>query len=180
MVGYICYWQNGFPGMGFRDAKLEAFVDYFDDTRPAWKFMTNARIFEKFRDECSFYDLDAFRNRRESYIPRVNIPKNCTERDRTKRHAVMIWGDSHAQHLYWGLKQNLPSDWQILQVASSGCLPDPDVASPSTVDYCRQSNWTALQTIAKAKPDVIVVAQGTGQQVSRFNAIEDRMTKTRD
>ena len=177
IVGYICYWQNGFPGTGFRDAKLEAFVDYFDDTRPAWKFMTNARIFEKFRDECSFYDLDAFRNRRESYIPRANIPKHCTERDLAKRHVVMIWGDSHAQHLYWGLKQNLPSDWQILQVASSGCLPDPDVDSPSTVDYCRQSNWTALQTIAKAKPDVIVVAQGTGQQVSRFNAIEERMRK---
>jgi len=108
-------------------------------------------------------------------VPRQGIAQSCTERDPEKSHVVMIWGDSHAQHLYWGLRENLPADWQILQVASSGCLPDPGVDGPSASDYCRQSNWIALQTVAKAKPDVVVVAQGTGQAVDRFETIADKL-----
>lgn len=94
----------------------------------------------------------------------------CTERDPARRRAVLLWGDSHAQELYGGLKRNLPSDWQILQVARPGCFPDATVAGPSTVDPCRHSNWTALQTIAAAKPDVVIVAQDRGQLIRRYNA----------
>ncbi len=93
----------------------------------------------------------------------------CTERDPTRRHAVLLWGDSHAQELYGGLQRSLPADWQILQVARPGCFPDATVAGPSTSDACRQSNWTALQAIAAARPDVVIVAQDRGQLIWHYN-----------
>jgi len=71
-------------------------------------------------------------------------------------------GDSHAQMLYYGIKNNLPSDWQILMGVSSGCAAKPNISKPSSTQYCEQSNWFALQTIAKSKPDVVIVAQNLG------------------
>jgi peptidoglycan/LPS O-acetylase OafA/YrhL len=156
-LGLVCYGLNGFPGTGFRTPEREAFVDYFDKADSAGKF----------RLECDFH--------KGTPAPRPAISPGCTERDPARRHAVMLWGDSHAQQLYWGLKQTLPPDWQILQVASTGCFPDPSASSPSTTNYCQQSNWTALQTIAKAKPEVVVVAQEGGQRNRRFSEISARI-----
>jgi peptidoglycan/LPS O-acetylase OafA/YrhL len=101
----------------------------------------------------------------------------CTERDPTHRHAVLLWGDDHARELYSGLRRTLPADWQILQVARPGCAPDVTIAGPSTSDPCAQSNWTALQTIAAGRPDVVVVAQDRGQLISRSHAIADRLSR---
>ncbi len=82
---------------------------------------------------------------------------------------------SPAQHLYWGLKQNLPPDWQILQVASSGCNPDPEARGQSTTNYGQHSNWVALQAIAEARPEVVIVAQERGQLVRRFSEISAKL-----
>ena len=95
----------------------------------------------------------------------------CTERDPSRRRAVLLWGDRHAQELYSGLQRNLPPDWQILQVARPGCFPDATVTGPSAADPCAQSNWTALQTITAAKPDIVIVAQDRGQLIRRFNTM---------
>jgi hypothetical protein len=102
---------------------------------------------------------------------------NCTERDPTRRHAVLLWGDAHARELYSGLRRTLPTDWQILQVARPGCLPDVIVIGPSTSDSCVQSNGTTLQVIAAARPDVVVVAQDRGQLISRSLMIGDRLSR---
>lgn len=174
-LGYACYRMDGLPGTGFRDPAREAFIDYFDNDGASWKFGRRAGLAEKFRLECDFYDLERYRNHRATSVPLPSIAPSCTERDPARRHAVMLWGDSHAEHLYWGLKQTLPPDWQILQVASSGCFPDPNASGPSTTDYCRHSNWVALQTIARAKPDVVIVAQERGQHIQRFREISARI-----
>ncbi len=174
-LGLVCYGMNGFPGTGFRDPQREAFVDYFDNEGAAWKFGTRMGLTEKFRLECDFYNLDRYRRHQATSVPMPGIAPGCTERDPAKRHAVMLWGDSHAQHLYWGLKQTLPPDWQILQVASSGCFPDPNASGPSTTNYCQHSNWVALQAIAKAKPDVVIVAQEGGQRNRRFVEISTKI-----
>ena len=62
--------------------------------------------------------------------------------------AVFIWGDSHAQHLNYGLTQNLPLSWQVLQVAVSGCGPlrVDDTEDPAR-NYCSRSNSFALKAI---------------------------------
>ena len=174
-IGYSCYLLKGFPGTGLRDSEREAFLDYFDNEGAAWKFGTRAGLAEKFRLECDFYNLERYRNQQATRIPMPSIASSCTERDPAKRHVVMLWGDSHAQHLFHGLRLNLPPDWQILQVASSGCFPDVEANGPSATDYCQHSNWVAMQTIAQAKPDVVVVAQERGQNIRRFEEIAAKM-----
>jgi hypothetical protein len=90
---------------------------------------------------------------------------------------VLIWGDSHAQQFYYGLKENLPANWQILQVATSGCMPGIDAKGPSDTDWCVQSNWFALKTIESAKPDVVVVGQNDGHSVSSFARIAEELKR---
>lgn len=112
----------------------------------------------------------------------IGCTEKCTERDPSRRHAVLLWGDRHAMELYSGLRHNLPPDWQILQVARPGCHPDATVTGPSTSDPCAQSNWTALQTVAAAKPDIVIMAQDRGHTIRRFNtmgAILSRLGVTR-
>ncbi len=174
-LGLACYVLNGFPGTGFRDARREAFIAYFDNEGAAGNLGTRLGLAEKFRLECDFHPPDRDRRHQAANLPLPGIAPGCTERDPARRYAVLLWGDSHAQHLSWGLKQTLPPDWQILQVASSGCFPDPHASGPSTTDYCKHSNWVALQAIAKAKPDVVIVAQEGGQRNRRYAEISAKI-----
>ena len=123
---------------------------------------------EKYRLDCNFYDTERSRAGRPSNIPRPGIGKTCFERDPSYRQAVLIWGDSHAEQLYYGLSKNLPKDWQILQVASASCAPRVDVTGPSRTDVCDQSNWFALRFVQVAKPDVVIVAQRDGHNAADF------------
>jgi hypothetical protein len=61
--------------------------------------------------------------------------------------------------LNYGLTKNLPADWQVLQVASSGCAPSATFQAKSETQYCAQTNWFALNTIRKIQPEVVIVAQ---------------------
>ena len=97
--------------------------------------------------------------------------ERCTERDPARHHAVLLWGDEQARALYPGLKQNLPADWQILQVGQPGCLPEAALGDIQTFDSCEQSNRAALRTIAAARPEVVIVAHDRGQLIRRFNLI---------
>ncbi|HEX4511369.1 MAG TPA: acyltransferase family protein, partial [Burkholderiaceae bacterium] len=106
----------------------------------------------------------------------IGCTERCTERDPAKRHAVMLWGDTHASELYAGLRKNLPADWQILQVGPSNCPPDGLVSGPSS-DPCLQAGWEALQTIAALHPDVVVLAQGAGHFAWRMEATADKLAK---
>ncbi len=108
--------------------------------------------------------------------PPVGCTERCTERDPAKRHAVMLWGDSHADELYSGLKKTLPADWQILQVGTSDCPPDGLVVGPSS-DSCLQASWEALKTITALRPDVVVLAQDAGHLVWRTQLIADKLAK---
>lgn len=175
-AGFLCYSMGGFPGLRPLDPQREAFVRHFDNAPPDWHFLRKAGLLQTLRDECNFYNTEAFLAGHATSVPK-EIARSCTERDPAKRHTVMLWGDSHAQHLYWGLARNLPAAWQILQVATSACTPELDAVGPSATNFCEQSNWTALQTIARLKPDVVILAHGAGQTARRFDALDAALKK---
>lgn len=167
--------SKNLPGLNRSDKGRNAFLAYFENSIPEWKFFTRIDHARKFRGDCDYYDLDKYRAGQATDIPRSNIDKSCYTRDLRLAHSLFIWGDSHAQMLYYGIKNNLPADWQILMGATSGCVANPSVVKPSSIQYCDQSNWFALQTIDKIKPDVVIVAQGHGHSIGNMNKITDRL-----
>ena len=168
-MGYLAYKNNGFEGV--RQPGKEQYIRYFENSLPGWQYFMATDIPGKFRMQCDFYDLDQYRKGHSTRIPRLVVDNSCFERNSAYSKSVFIWGDSHAQMLNWGLKNNLPKNWQILQIASSGCAPNADVTQPSTTDYCSQSNWFALKLIKDTAPDVVVVAQNSGQAIKNFEGV---------
>lgn len=92
--------------------------------------------------------------------PRQQIDASCyTPASNTK---VMVWGDSHAQQFSYGLREALPQDISLLQVASSGCEANLPGRATGGRKYCDRSNEFALEVMRKEKPEVLVIAQLEG------------------
>lgn len=171
LVGGAGYYDYKHKGLGFRlkDDARQDYSDYFENSLPEQQYLKKQSIFEKFRAECSFVDLAAAANGHFTTVPVKELNHNCFEKSNNYSNTLFIWGDSHAQQLYSGLKNNLPSNWQILQVASFGCAPNLNSKSPSTTNFCDQSNWFALKTISETKPDVVIIGQANGHNIADFN-----------
>lgn len=158
LAGYVCYQQKGWDGYGYREPGKHSFAAYFENDSPQWQYFTATDMLNHYRNECNFYNLDQRRQGHTNRAPLNHIAPACYVRDKQHPRAVLIWGDSHAQQLYSGLRENMPKRWQILQVASSGCAPAL-VGSDSSRDHCARSNWFAIETIRQTQPDVVVMAQ---------------------
>lgn len=156
-------------------SERDEFYAYFENSIPDWKYYEKIGLAEKYRMDCDFYDIMKYRNGNATSIPRDQISKSCYERDPNKKNAVFIWGDSHAQQFYYGLNKNLPHDWQIQIIASSGCPPNAGILEDSESDYCLRSNWLALRTIQETKPNVVLIAQERGHGNSKMRAIRDKL-----
>lgn len=155
-------WLNavgGMEGVGVRKKGTQEFAKYYDNTFPEWPYKTRINWFEKYRVDCDFLNMKEERAGRYTRVPVPAISASCFTRDPAKPHAVMIWGDSHAQQYNYGFAQSLPQDWQVMQVASSGCRPAMDVTGDPKTDYCVRSNQFAMETVEKARPDVVFLAQ---------------------
>lgn len=74
-----------------------------------------------------------------------------------------------------GLQKYLPTNYQLLQIASFGCYPDIDSNVPSTENQCKQSNYFALKTISQVKPDVVVFARARVQSAKTLQDIADKL-----
>ena len=104
----------------------------------------------------------------------MQIAEQCYVSNPAYKHHMLLWGDSTAQMLAYGLMKNLPSDWQFNEVISSGCWPSPFQKVDNLQDYCDHSNYFAMQTIAKNRPDVVVISQVSGWSKENIKAIYDR------
>lgn len=165
-TGFVIYQQDGVEGYGIRTGEANAFAKYFENNPPDWNYFTQADILKKYRHECNFYDFNP-------------ISPKCYEPDRSSGHEhdhlLMIWGDSTAQMLSYGLSQVKPENWQILQVATSACLPNPAVTEDSYNDFCQRSNWRVLGAIAQYKPEVVLISQESSQTILAMKAIAEKL-----
>jgi len=153
------------------------FTRYFENGSPGLAYMEREKIFAQWRYDCDFYDLAADRAGALTRIPKPGIPSSCFVRaapHTRAKHAVFLWGDSHAMALRPGLTRFMPADWQILQVAGSAC-PAEIVLSADHSDYCRFSNYMALRAIGTAKPDTVVIAQKDGHTLEAMYAIRRQL-----
>jgi peptidoglycan/LPS O-acetylase OafA/YrhL len=175
LLGYSCIASNGYDGFGFRIREKTSFASHFENLAPELKYYKREGIREKYREQCNFYDLAMDDAGIPTKAPLKNISNECYVRNPAIEKSLLLWGDSHAAHLYPGLARNLPKDWQVLQVTSSGCYPDISVKEDSSRDYCKRSNWFAMQTIAKEKPDTVIIAQNDQHDGAKMSSIRSTM-----
>jgi len=160
-VGYATWTGAGFDP---RLKQQSEFLEYFENQRPAWHYFAKIELPVRWRSECAFFDAQKYRENQligsvTDSAPRAHLDPACYVRDFRYSRTILLWGDSHAQQLAPGLTDNLPKNWQFLQVASSACRPDADKVKPSTTSQCAQSNYFAMRTIREVKPNVVLIAQ---------------------
>jgi peptidoglycan/LPS O-acetylase OafA/YrhL len=130
-----------------------AYMDFFENSAPAYRAFL--RYADAYRDECNFRDF-----RRNQ--PRTAIDRSCYTPHSAK--TVLIWGDSHGQQYFHGLKSALPADYSILQVATAGCTPSLKVINATGYEYCNRSNQFALRVVGEVKPRLVILAQAQKHQ----------------
>jgi hypothetical protein len=171
-VGYNCYQHDG---LSFRLKDRQEYSEYFENSLPEQRYFKRIGLFEKWRSQCEFLDIPAYISGHATKVPIKEIDNICFERNNNYSESIFIWGDSHSEQLYFGLRNHLPSNWQILQVTTSGCVPNINIKEPSTTDNCIQSNWFAIKTINEIKPDVVIVAQVLGHNIDSFNQVIEKL-----
>lgn len=85
-----------------------------------------------------------------------SLAPDCLEADDVQPR-VLLWGDSHAAHLYPGISGVGAGAFAVEQATTSSCppaLPEPETQTAT----CFQSNTEALSYALSGKPDVIVLA----------------------
>jgi peptidoglycan/LPS O-acetylase OafA/YrhL len=181
VVGYVGYNTYDRGGLEFRTKNSEEFISYYENSFPTWKYFNKINLSKQWRSECAFFNGRKYlaEGQLEGGVtdskPVDKLDASCYERDPRFEKSVLIWGDSHAQALSPGVVNNIPKTWQVLQVASSGCNPNPNIETPSVVSQCNQSNFFAIRTIEKSKPDVVVVAQARGHSVKSMKDITEKL-----
>lgn len=107
--------------------------------------------------------------------PRPSIDPECYTKHTKK--SVLLWGDSHAAHLYYGLKKNLPHDVSTLLIFSSGCAPLPVNMANLKINHCDMSNYSALNYVEKDPPDVIVLASNSSFDINYLRDLTPKLKK---
>lgn len=70
---------------------------------------------------------------------------------------ILLWGDSHAAHLYPGLKLRYSNSYEIIQKTASGCPPILDLDVKNRV-HCKNINDHVLQTLRHNRPAHVFLA----------------------
>jgi peptidoglycan/LPS O-acetylase OafA/YrhL len=87
-----------------------------------------------------------------------NFAAECTPLRRPGVPLTLIWGDSHAAHLYPGLASIQSSaDFDIAQWTAAGCPPSI-TALVGESQNCSQRRATVLRELPKVDPDVVLLS----------------------
>lgn len=79
----------------------------------------------------------------------------CVDDPPGATQSVLLWGDSHAAHLYAGLRKTLAGESRLHYFTSSAC---PPIVRAKAVGYCGDVNAFVLSRVATAKPDRVILA----------------------
>jgi peptidoglycan/LPS O-acetylase OafA/YrhL len=93
----------------------------------------------------------------------------------TGKKKILVWGDSHAQMLAYGLKRNMPSDWQFLLITQPGCQPAVLAGTDGINDDCARINLFASELIERDPPDVVLLAQRDQWKPSNTELIYEKL-----
>ena len=135
-VGYYTYQRNG---LGFRFPKIIQDLSSFQ-----YDFKTEYREGTCFlrpdQDESAF--------------------ANCTDQpSMPDSPSIFLWGDSHAAHLYPGLKKVMGREFKLTQLTTSSCPPVLGISEPLN-PHCKDINNYVFDRIVREKPDRVILTAG--------------------
>lgn len=82
----------------------------------------------------------------------------CAELDPNKKgRTVLLWGDSHAAHLYPGIVPQISANENLIQLTASGCPPFINVAVENRVN-CKAINSFVENWIKDNHPDQVILS----------------------
>ena len=116
-----------------------------------------------YRYECDFMDT-----RTEQVRPALD--PSCTAPGREQTY--FLWGDSFAQSLSRGIREQLPAATALAQVATSACLvsiTNFDLTVPGR--RCERANVFAMEAIQRLRPAVAILAQSGGHAIADWKGI---------
>lgn len=87
-----------------------------------------------------------------------NYSDECAPLNLQKKK-ILVWGDSHARMMSYGINQSINSNWQQLLIAVPGCNPAISLASGEHLDECAKNNTFATLQIQKFHPEIVLLAQ---------------------
>ena len=80
-----------------------------------------------------------------------------------RERTFLLWGDSFAQALSLGLREQLPPGTALAQVATSACAAAVDNFDMSVRDArCEKANRYAMDAIRRLRPSLVILAQSGG------------------
>jgi peptidoglycan/LPS O-acetylase OafA/YrhL len=93
----------------------------------------------------------------------TEFENNCKASGKT---AIFLWGDSHAAHLYYGLKNLVKHpDENLSQYTASACPPilnwevrDIDRSRADDRKYCKEINSYVATEVRRQRPDLLIMA----------------------
>ena len=149
---------------GFIDRRINRedaarIVDYYERMR-------RRGLHAPYRAECDFMDWVTERARTE-------LDSSCTAAGQERTY--LLWGDSFAQALSLGLREQLPPGTALAQVATSACAAAVDNFDMSVRDArCEKANRYAMDAIRRLRPSLVILAQSGGHTVIDWPKIAAR------
>lgn len=158
LAGLVATTVMLFDGLPHRTVNKDETRVFLDQYRKLHKF----GLSDYYQERCDFYDWPNAGNKGV-------IDKACTTVT-GDRPVYLLWGDSHAQALSFGFRQNISPKVQLALIATSGCKPklQNDPSNGANKAACQMSNDYAMEFIKKNKPARVFVAQSQNHELTNW------------
>ena len=145
--GFAANASGGFIDRPINRGDAARLVDYYERMR-------RRGLHAAYRAECDFMDW-------VTEGARTELAPACTAPGETR--TFLLWGDSFAQALSLGIREELPPGTALAQVATSACAAAVDNFDLSVRDRrCEKANRYAMDAIRRLRPALVILAQSGG------------------
>lgn len=136
IIGCIGLATYKYDGLSFRFPKIvQNIMDFRFDYRTAYR--SGTCFLDPEQDHTSF--------------------EGCDSTAIEGKNSILLWGDSHAAHLYPGYKATYGKSHNIIQRTASGCPPILDYTVKSR-PHCNKINDKIIKYLNNKPPDKVVLA----------------------
>lgn len=90
---------------------------------------------------------------------------------------ILVWGDSHAQMLGYGIKKILPQNWQFLLITQPGCKPTIILNLKEVKTDCERINFFASEQINQSHPEIVLLSQRDSWDPSKVDLLYENLIK---